>query len=275
MSTSVPNDWRARSESEWTAATTSGQPLEERKIIINYLPSYFTSFDLHFLLKNHVGYIRSNVVMEHGIRNVTTKGYGFAEYSSSEKARVACDKITGVRLSGKTLKASPARPQSEEIKNTNLYIRAVPKSWTKLDLLKYFLRFGRVISHQVVRDHATGQPDGTAFVRYDTTAQANCALAFHANIPHGLQISRTLQREVVEQKKAQKVRESFVFVKDIFSHTEKTLCDYFEQAFKHKVVSCRIVNGMAYVRFESPRVANAVVCLSELLPEALPVQKLF
>jgi protein sex-lethal len=54
-------------------------------------------------------------------------GFGFVNYTNEEDAEKAINTLNGLQVQNKRIKVSYARPSSEDIKETNLYITNLPR----------------------------------------------------------------------------------------------------------------------------------------------------
>jgi protein sex-lethal len=54
-------------------------------------------------------------------------GFGFVNYTSEDDALRAITTLNGLQVQNKRIKVSYARPSSEDIKDTNLYITNLPR----------------------------------------------------------------------------------------------------------------------------------------------------
>lgn len=81
-----------------------------------------------------------------------------------EALKAVHGRVVGIN---KRLKVSFARPPSDDIKNTNLYITNLPRSTTDADITEMFGKFGTIVQKNLLYDKRTGIPRGTAFVRYE------------------------------------------------------------------------------------------------------------
>lgn len=104
-------------------------------------------------------------------------GYAFINYINTEHAQKAIDSLNGLPVQSKTIKVSYARPSSSTIKNANLYIAYLPKSYTQEELLALFRPFGSIITSKILIDTQTGLSRGVGFVRYDKHCEAESAIA--------------------------------------------------------------------------------------------------
>ena len=108
-------------------------------------------------------------------------GYGFVKYKNPSDAAKAVRMLNGRTIQEKQIKVSFARPSSELIKNTNLYVSGIPKHWTNDEISSFFGRAGKIISVRILTCRTTGQSRGVCFVRFDTKPEALLAV----NMFHG------------------------------------------------------------------------------------------
>jgi protein sex-lethal len=92
-------------------------------------------------------------------------GFGFANFIRDEDAFEAMKGLNGFQVENKRLKVSFARPPSDDIKDTNVYITNLPRGTTEKDLLDMFGQFGNIVQKNLLHDKTTGRSRGTAFVR--------------------------------------------------------------------------------------------------------------
>jgi len=79
---------------------------------------------------------------------------------------MAISVLNGLQVLNKVIKVSYARPTSEDIKDTNLYITNLPRTTTDADLLQMFEPFGEIVQKHILYDKYTNLPRGVAFVRW-------------------------------------------------------------------------------------------------------------
>jgi len=111
------------------------------------------------------------------IRDKTTQvslGYAFVNYDCPESAAKGISGLNGHMINSKTIKVSYARPSSVEIKNANLYVAQLPKSYTQVELEALFDSYGHIITSKVLMDD-TGASRGAGFVRFDKHSEAEQA----------------------------------------------------------------------------------------------------
>lgn len=104
-------------------------------------------------------------------------GYGFVEYVNDEDAKKAIDALNGYQIEHKRLKVAYARPNCEETKNTNLYIRNIPAAYDEQQLAELFAQYGEVIQVRLLRDQTTSFSRRIGFVIMATKQMAQMAIA--------------------------------------------------------------------------------------------------
>jgi len=113
-------------------------------------------------------------------------GYGFVNYYRLKDAMKARYIMNGKPVKHKYIKVSFARPPSEDIKDTNLFLTGLPEFVTELELEDMFCPYGVVVHRKVLRDYETGLPRGIGFVRYETKMEAAAAIEnLNGKIPSG------------------------------------------------------------------------------------------
>ena len=94
-------------------------------LIVNYLPQSIKENDLNEIF-SEIGQLKSCKLMQD---KQTGYSYGFAfiEYVKGEEdGKLACEKLNGLKIDHKTIRVTQARPQSNETRNTKLYIKGFP-----------------------------------------------------------------------------------------------------------------------------------------------------
>lgn len=102
------------------------------------------------------------------------------KFRHEDDAARAVKEMNGRCIQNKQIKVSYARPSSELIKNTNLYVSGLPKYFTRADVESYFSKFGKIISVRQLTCKDTGMSRGVSFVRFDTRFEADNAVR-HGN----------------------------------------------------------------------------------------------
>ena len=109
-------------------------------------------------------------------QNQISLGYAFINYTTAGDAERAIQTLNGLPLQSKTIKVSYARPSCTTIKNANLYIAYLPKSFTQEDLEELFRPCGNIITSKILLDKTTGLSRGVGFVRFDKHTEAENAI---------------------------------------------------------------------------------------------------
>lgn len=65
------------------------------------------------------------------------------------------------------MQVSYARPSSEDIKDTNLYVTNLPRTINEDMIETIFGKYGNIVQKNILKDKMSGKPRGVAFVRYE------------------------------------------------------------------------------------------------------------
>ena len=87
-------------------------------------------------------------------------------YTSSRTSSINCFPV----------QVSYSRPNTADIKDTNLYVGNVPAGITETDLDSLFGAFGSILTKKLLKDQS-GKNKGIAFIRYSKKAEADAAMA--------------------------------------------------------------------------------------------------
>jgi RNA recognition motif-containing protein len=136
----------------------------ETNLIANYLPQAFTCQELRILFAKY-GEIR-NCKLVYDRLSGESLCFGFVNFVRSDDAVRAICELNGCKIVNKHIKVSYARPSSESIKNTNLYVCGIPKYWSLDDLNLYFGQCGKIITSRILV-HENKKSKGVGFVRFD------------------------------------------------------------------------------------------------------------
>jgi len=173
---------------------------DRTNLIINYLPQAMTDNELYSMFIT-VGQIVSAKIMRDKSSGYSY-GYGFVHYQNPQDAAKAIATLNGLQVSNKRIKVSYSRPNTADIKDTNLYVGNVPQGITEDDLQDLFGTYGSILTKKLLRDQG-GKVKGIAFIRFSKKAEADAAMA---NL-HGYQLpgaSRGLDVKVAEDHGRQK-----------------------------------------------------------------------
>eukprot|EP00121_Abeoforma_whisleri_P007621 Awhi_evm1s6963 len=158
---------------------------EEGNLIINYLPPDMMEGELKMLFDPY-GTVQAVKIIRSRAQNSASLGYGFIHLSTPEESEKAIAGLNGLNIRNKKLKVSFARKKSADIKDTNLYIQNIPKTFVKTDLEALFNSFGTIIESKVLVDPQTKVSKGVGFVRFSLKTEADHALrAMNGYVPAG------------------------------------------------------------------------------------------
>jgi len=147
---------------------------DRTNLIINYLPQAMTDNELYSMFIT-VGPIVSAKIMRDKSSGYSY-GYGFVHYQSPDDASKAIATLNGLQVSNKRIKVSYSRPNTADIKDTNLYVGNVPQGCTEDDLQNLFGSYGNILTKKLLRDQA-GKVKGIAFIRFSKKTEADAAMA--------------------------------------------------------------------------------------------------
>ena len=103
-------------------------------------------------------------------------GYGFVEYVNEADATKAIDAFNGYQIEHKHLKVAFARPNNQDTRNTNLYIRNIPVNFDEQQLRNLFSNYGEVVQVRILRDQTTAFSKRVGFVIMATKQMASNAI---------------------------------------------------------------------------------------------------
>ena len=135
---------------------------DRTNLIINYLPQAMTDNEL-FSMFITVGPIVSAKIMRDKSSGYSY-GYGFVHYQQPEDAAKAISSLNGLQVANKRIKVSYSRPNTADIKDTNLYVGNVAQGVTEDDLENLFSPYGKILTKKLLKDQS-GKNKGIAFIR--------------------------------------------------------------------------------------------------------------
>lgn len=166
------------SQGDNVSAKNGEETQEKTSLIVNYLPKSFMQEDIRKLFSS-VGEIESCMLMRDKEEGCSL-GYGFVNFKYSQDAEAAINKLNGLKLQEKVLKVSFARPCSDAIKGTNVYIAGLPCKITDAELLSTFKKFGCIIDHRILRPNLDlvdpNAARSAALIRFDKRDEALLAI---------------------------------------------------------------------------------------------------
>lgn len=163
------------SEAKLTGHNISNTNINSRcNLIVNYLPQSLKQEDFTTLF-SAIGPIKTCRLM-HDRSTGYSYGYGFVEYVKEEDAQTAIEKFNGHQIEHKQLKVALARPNTDDTKNTNLYIKNMPFDYSEQQLADLFSQYGQVIQVKILRDPLTNSSRRSGFVIMATKQMAKIAI---------------------------------------------------------------------------------------------------
>ena len=149
-------------------------------LIVNYLPQSMTQDEVRSLFASF-GVVASCKLIKDKLSGQSL-GYAFVTYEKRDEADTAMRTLNGMHLQNKTIKVSLARPSSDAIKGANLYVCGLPPATSQADLERLFRPFGTIVSSKILaneqqQQQADASECAVGFVRFDTRAQAEAAIA--------------------------------------------------------------------------------------------------
>lgn len=176
-------------------------------LIVNYLPQKLSDKEFHSMFSS-IGPLTSSKV----VRNKETQysfGFGFADYKSPEDAQKAILKLNNMQVQHKRLKVAYASPTAgDDIKETNLYITGIPRTYTALELGELFADYGPIANKNILTDKMTGFSKGVGFVTFVKKDDADAAInAMNGFVPEGSNQPLKVKK-AAEQSKAKSAYEA-------------------------------------------------------------------
>ncbi|OQR74669.1 hypothetical protein BIW11_08914 [Tropilaelaps mercedesae] len=152
-----------------------GDEPSSSNLIINYLPQRLSDQEFHDLFAQ-IGPIKTCKIVRNK-QSGYSYGFGFVDYHNPDDAQKAIGSYNGYKMDNKTLKVAIAKPSdSNHSKNTNVYIRGVPRNFDPAELEAMFAQFGRLVQFRVLRDMTANTNKGVAFALYDDKSNADRAI---------------------------------------------------------------------------------------------------
>jgi polyadenylate-binding protein len=108
-----------------------------------------------------------------------SKGYGFVQFDDNDAAMEALNNINGMEFRGRVVEVQPYLPRPQRNRTdvwTNLYVKNIPKSWTKKQLDDLFSPFGEITS-STIKVGDDNQSKGFGFVDYKEHSSSEKAIA--------------------------------------------------------------------------------------------------
>ncbi|CBI39777.3 unnamed protein product, partial [Vitis vinifera] len=126
----------------------------------------YATFNKHF---GKYGDITDSVIMKDRYTG-QPRGFGFITYADpSVVDRVIED--THV-INGKQVEIKRTIPkgsgQSKDFKTKKIFVGGVPSTVTEDEFKNFFSKYGKVVEHQIIRDHETNRSRGFGFIIFDS-----------------------------------------------------------------------------------------------------------
>lgn len=178
-------------------------PDQRKNLILNYLPQ---DIEEQYLIDvfSRIGPVEYVKI----IRDKSSQrsmGYAFAKYYQTDHADRAVTEFDGLQVGDKIMRVNYARPASEKIKNTNIYIANFPTNLTEEDIPNLCKDYGRIISYKLLVD-GNNQSRGIAFCRFDTNEEALDAIeGLNGQVPSGSVLSLVVKLADKPSEKFQKL----------------------------------------------------------------------
>lgn len=146
----------------------SGDGASPGKIFIGGLAkdTTYATFNKHF---GKYGEITDSVIMKDRYTG-QPRGFGFITYADPS----VVDKViedTHI-INGKQVEIKRTIPkgsgQSKDFKTKKIFVGGIPSSVTEDELKNFFSKHGKVLEHQIIRDHETNRSRGFGFVIFDS-----------------------------------------------------------------------------------------------------------
>lgn len=153
-------------------------------LIINYLPQTLSDSEFNQLFAA-LGPLQSARILRDK-RTGYSFGYGFVNYQSEDDAKKAIETLNGLQLMHKKIKVAYARPPTDDIRGSNLYVANLPRTMTQEELTSLFAVYGEIINVKILMDSFTGLSKGCGFILFAKKAEAEAAIAnLHMSRPDG------------------------------------------------------------------------------------------
>ncbi|KAJ9153970.1 hypothetical protein P3X46_027352 [Hevea brasiliensis] len=146
----------------------SGDGASPGKIFIGGLAkdTTYATFNKHF---GKYGEITDSVIMKDRYTG-QPRGFGFITYADPS----VVDKViedTHI-INGKQVEIKRTIPkgsgQSKDFKTKKIFVGGIPSSVTEDELKNFFSKYGKVVEHQIIRDHETNRSRGFGFIIFDS-----------------------------------------------------------------------------------------------------------
>ncbi|RWR95011.1 heterogeneous nuclear ribonucleoprotein 1 [Cinnamomum micranthum f. kanehirae] len=155
----------------------SGDGASPGKIFVGGLhkDTSLATFTKHF---GKYGEITDSVIMKDRYSG-HPRGFGFITYADPsvvDKVIEDTHVITGKQVEIKrTIPKGSA--QSKDFKTKKIFVGGIPSAVTEDEFKNFFSKYGKVVDHQIIRDHATNRSRGFGFIIFDSEQVVDDLLA--------------------------------------------------------------------------------------------------
>lgn len=147
-------------------------------LIVNYIPNEISDVNFREMFVQFGNMTNCKLIKDKSTN--MSVGYGFVKYDTDESANAAIMALNGKTIGNKRMKVSIARPEGSPIAAVDkavIFVGGLPKAHSQANVQAMFAPFGGVEEVKVFIDMATGQSRGSAFVKMDSPASAQSAIA--------------------------------------------------------------------------------------------------
>ncbi|XP_057982520.1 uncharacterized protein LOC131167693 [Malania oleifera] len=146
----------------------SGDGASPGKIFIGGLAkdTTYTQFNKHF---GKYGDIIDSVIMKDRYTQ-QPRGFGFITYADpSVVDKVIADEhvINGKQVEIKRTIPKGSHP-SKDFKTKKIFVGGIPSTLSEDELKNFFSKYGKIVEHEIIRDHATNRSRGFGFIIFDS-----------------------------------------------------------------------------------------------------------
>ncbi|KAL4382883.1 hypothetical protein GQ457_15G024540 [Hibiscus cannabinus] len=109
------------------------------------------------------------------------RGFGFITFADPsvvdtvmQEDHVINDKQVEIK---RTIPKVSLHSNSNDFKTKKIFVGGIPTSVTEGEFKKFFLKYGKVLGHEIIRDHATNRSRGFGFILFDSETVVDDMLA--------------------------------------------------------------------------------------------------
>uniref|UniRef100_A0A5B7AD56 RRM domain-containing protein n=2 Tax=Davidia involucrata TaxID=16924 RepID=A0A5B7AD56_DAVIN len=126
----------------------------------------YATFNKHF---GKYGEITDSVIMKDRYTG-QPRGFGFITYADPSVVDTVIEHTHVINEKQVEIKRTIPKGsgQSKDFKTKKIFVGGVPSTVTEDELKNFFSKYGRVIEHQIIRDHETNRSRGFGFIIFDS-----------------------------------------------------------------------------------------------------------